>query len=168
MLRLLRAGVDLVPELAEYDLVEAVAGLRPGTPDNAPILGPLPGRPDVLVATGHHRHGIVLTPVTADLVADLVTTGAPDPLLDPFRPDRFAGPGHRPTGAADARGPAVRVRRIADRRPASADGSGPDADGGGPVELMVNGAARSVPGGASVADLVRDVTAAAARAWRSR
>ncbi|MGC5288320.1 glycine oxidase ThiO [Micromonospora sp. DT231] len=89
--RLLRAGVDLLPELAEYDLVEAVAGLRPGTPDNAPILGPLPDRPDVLAATGHHRHGIVLTPVTADLIADLVCTGVPDPLLASFRPDRFAG-----------------------------------------------------------------------------
>ncbi|MEV1331183.1 glycine oxidase ThiO [Micromonospora costi] len=89
VLRLLRAAVELVPELAEYDLVETAAGLRPGTPDNAPILGPLPGRPDVLAATGHHRHGIVLTPVTADLIADLVTTGVPDPLLDPFRPERF-------------------------------------------------------------------------------
>ena len=89
VLRLLRAAVDLLPELAEYDLVEAVAGLRPGTPDNAPILGPLPGRPDVLAATGHHRHGIVLTPVTADLIADLITTGVADPLLAPFTPDRF-------------------------------------------------------------------------------
>nr|WP_204946006.1 glycine oxidase ThiO [Micromonospora luteifusca] len=89
--RLLRAGVDLLPELAEYDLVEAVAGLRPGTPDNAPILGPLPGRPDVLAATGHHRHGVVLTPITADLITDLVLTGVPDPLLAPFLPDRFVG-----------------------------------------------------------------------------
>ncbi|MFG1871425.1 glycine oxidase ThiO [Micromonospora arborensis] len=89
--RLLRAGVDLLPELAEYDLVEAIAGLRPGTPDNAPILGPLPGRPDVLAATGHHRHGIVLTPITADLITDLVRTGVPDPLLAPFLPDRFVG-----------------------------------------------------------------------------
>ncbi|MFJ6165265.1 glycine oxidase ThiO [Micromonospora orduensis] len=96
VLRLLRAGVDLLPELAEYDLVEAVAGLRPGTPDNAPVLGPLPGRPDVLAATGHHRHGIVLTPVTADLIADLVLTGVPDPLLAPFAADRFAGAGGGP------------------------------------------------------------------------
>lgn len=89
--RLLRAGVDLLPELAEYDLVEAIAGLRPGTPDNAPILGPLPDRPDVLAATGHHRHGIVLTPITADLIADLVLGGVPDPMLTPFRADRFGG-----------------------------------------------------------------------------
>ncbi|MGV9215802.1 glycine oxidase ThiO [Micromonospora sp. RB23] len=90
--RLLRAGVDLLPELAEYDLVEAVAGLRPGTPDNAPILGPLPGRPGVLAATGHHRHGIVLAPVTAEVITDLVLTGTPDPLLTGFGADRFADP----------------------------------------------------------------------------
>ncbi|MGC5050031.1 glycine oxidase ThiO [Micromonospora sp. DT48] len=90
VLRLLRAAVDLLPEIAEYDLVETTAGLRPGTPDNAPILGPLPGHPGVLVAAGHHRHGIVLTPVTADLITDLVTGGGgPEPLLAPFRPDRF-------------------------------------------------------------------------------
>jgi glycine oxidase len=107
VLRLLRAGVALLPELTEYDLVETVAGLRPGTPDNAPILGSLPGRSGVLAATGHHRHGIVLTPVTADLIADLVTTGVADPLLAPFTPARFeaadavaAAP--RRSGAADA------------------------------------------------------------------
>ncbi|WFE32175.1 glycine oxidase ThiO [Micromonospora sp. WMMD975] len=89
VLTLLRAAVELVPELTEYELVETVAGQRPGTPDNAPILGALPGRPGVLVATGHHRHGIVLTPVTADLVTDLIVTGEPDPALAPFSPDRF-------------------------------------------------------------------------------
>ncbi|WBB92764.1 glycine oxidase ThiO [Verrucosispora sp. WMMC514] len=93
VLRLLRAAVDLLPEIAEYDLVETLAGLRPGTPDNAPILGPMPGHPDVLVAGGHHRHGIVLTPVTADLITDLITgDGSPHTLLAPFRPDRFADP----------------------------------------------------------------------------
>ena len=66
-----------------------VAGLRPGTPDNAPILGPLPDRPDVLVATGHHRHGIVLAPVTADLIADLVSTAYPTRCSRPSGPDRF-------------------------------------------------------------------------------
>ncbi|MCZ7419098.1 glycine oxidase ThiO [Verrucosispora sp. WMMA2121] len=93
VLRLLRAAVDLLPEIAEYDLVETLAGLRPGTPDNAPILGPMPGHPDVLVAAGHHRHGIVLTPVTADLITDLITgDGSAHALLAPFRPDRFADP----------------------------------------------------------------------------
>ena len=75
-----------MPELAEYDLVEAVAGLRPGTPDNAPLLGPLPDRPDVLVATGHHRTASLLAPVTADLIAELVHGACADPLLAPFAP----------------------------------------------------------------------------------
>ncbi|WSG07815.1 glycine oxidase ThiO [Micromonospora sp. NBC_01739] len=90
VLRLLRAAIDLLPELAEYDLVETIAGLRPGTPDNAPILGPLPDRPQVLAATGHHRHGIVLTPVTADLITGLITGAeADESMLSPFRADRF-------------------------------------------------------------------------------
>jgi glycine oxidase len=81
VLELLRAATDLVPEVGEYELAEACARHRPGTPDNAPVLGPLPGHPGVLVATGHYRHGIVLTPLTADLTADLVAVqlggGAP-------------------------------------------------------------------------------------------
>ncbi|HYN94518.1 MAG TPA: FAD-dependent oxidoreductase, partial [Pilimelia sp.] len=89
VLWLLRAAVDLVPELAEYELVEAVARHRPGTPDNAPVVGPLPGRPGVLVATGHHRHGIVLTPITADAVAALVSGEPPPADLAPFAPARF-------------------------------------------------------------------------------
>ncbi|GAB3140078.1 glycine oxidase ThiO [Micromonospora sonneratiae] len=89
VLRLLRAAADLMPEIAEYELVEAQVGMRPGTPDNAPIIGRLPDRPEVIVATGHYRHGILLTPVTADLVADLLSTGVPDPAMVPFTPDRF-------------------------------------------------------------------------------
>jgi glycine oxidase len=88
VLDLLRAAVDLVPELAEYDLAEAAVGHRPGTPDNAPIVGWLdPGR--VAVATGHFRHGVVLTPVTADGVADLLCTGDLPAVFAPFGPSRF-------------------------------------------------------------------------------
>ncbi|AVT33422.1 glycine oxidase ThiO [Plantactinospora sp. BC1] len=92
VLDLLRAATDVLPELGEYELVEARSGLRPGTPDNAPLLGPLPDRPDVVVAAGHFRHGIVLTPLTADLIADLLATGVPDPALGPLSPARFADP----------------------------------------------------------------------------
>jgi glycine oxidase len=83
---LLRAAIDLVPDLAETELVEAVAGHRPGTPDNAPLLGALDER--TVVAAGHFRNGVLLTPVTADLIADLVRTGRADPLLEPFAPRR--------------------------------------------------------------------------------
>jgi glycine oxidase len=90
VLELLRAATDLVPELAEYELAEACVRHRPGTPDNAPIIGPLwPDRNDVLVATGHHRHGIVLTPLTADVIADAVTGTPPPADLAPFTATRF-------------------------------------------------------------------------------
>ena len=78
----------MVPELAEYALSEARYGFRPGTPDNAPIIGWL--RPGVLVATGHYRNGVLLAPVTADAVADLVTGGGPDAdRVSAFGPGRF-------------------------------------------------------------------------------
>jgi glycine oxidase len=84
---LLRAAIELVPELAELTLTETCVGHRPGTPDNAPLLGRLDDR--VIVAAGHHRNGVLLTPITADLIADLVLTGVADPMLAPFSPRRF-------------------------------------------------------------------------------
>lgn len=85
---LLRAAIELVPDLAECALAETLVGHRPGTPDNAPLLGYL--RDGVLVAAGHFRNGVLLAPVTADLIADLVLNGTTDPLLDDFAPGRFA------------------------------------------------------------------------------
>ncbi|GIF12305.1 glycine oxidase ThiO [Actinoplanes teichomyceticus] len=84
---LLRAALDLVPGLSEFELAEVAAGHRPGTPDNAPLLGRLDDR--VVVASGHHRSGVLLAPVTARLIADLVLTGSADPMLDDFAPGRF-------------------------------------------------------------------------------
>ncbi len=73
---LLREAYRLLPEVAEMELVEAMAGLRPGTPDNLPLIGP--GALDGLVlACGHYRNGILLAPITADAVAGVV---AGDPL----------------------------------------------------------------------------------------
>ncbi|WP_433793340.1 glycine oxidase ThiO [Actinoplanes sp. CA-252034] len=86
---LLRAALDLVPGLAEHELTEVAVGHRPGTPDNAPILGFLDDDRRIVVAAGHFRNGILLTPITARLVADLVLTGSADPILDAFAPGRF-------------------------------------------------------------------------------
>jgi glycine oxidase len=86
---LLDAAAHLLPGVAELELAEARAGLRPGTPDNAPILGPAPGLDGVLVAAGHFRNGILLTPVTADTIADLALTGEAAPVLAPFSAARF-------------------------------------------------------------------------------
>lgn len=88
---LLRDAHALVPGISELGFAEAHAGLRPATPDNAPIIGPVGGDgTGVVVASGHHRNGILLAPVTADAVAALLTTGALPPEAAPFTPDRFA------------------------------------------------------------------------------
>lgn len=92
VLELLRAATDLVPELAEYALVEVDVGHRPGTPDNAPIVGKMASGAlahRVVVATGHYRHGILLAPVTADAVAELAAGGKAPEVLAPFGPGRF-------------------------------------------------------------------------------
>ncbi|AGL14473.1 glycine oxidase ThiO [Actinoplanes sp. N902-109] len=88
VLDLLRSAVDLVPDLAEHELTETVVRHRPATPDNAPLLGRW--HDDVFVAAGHHRNGVLLAPITADLIAGLVADGRSDPLLAAFAPGRFA------------------------------------------------------------------------------
>jgi len=86
---LLREGYRLLPQIAELELLEASAGLRPGTPDNAPLIGR--GRVEgLLVATGHFRNGVLQAPVTADSVAALLAGNAPPVELAPFSPGRFA------------------------------------------------------------------------------
>jgi glycine oxidase len=95
VLDLLAAAVDLIPAVAEYELAETQVGFRPGTPDNAPMIGPW--RPGIIVASGHYRNGITLAPVTADAVADLLTGGGPSAeLVAPFSPHRFAASGGQP------------------------------------------------------------------------
>jgi glycine oxidase len=86
---LLRDAQSVLPELGEAVLDEVCTGLRPGTPDNAPIIGES-GLPGLVYATGHYRNGILLLPVTADGVADLITTGVAPQWLAPFAADRFA------------------------------------------------------------------------------
>lgn len=69
---LLREAYRLLPDVAEMELVDAIAGLRPGTPDNLPLVGP--GAIDGLVlATGHYRNGILLAPLAAETVAELLS-----------------------------------------------------------------------------------------------
>ncbi|MGH2771408.1 MAG: glycine oxidase ThiO, partial [Actinomycetota bacterium] len=87
---LLRAGIEVAPAVRELELVEASAGLRPGTPDNAPLLGPA-GPEGLVIATGHFRHGILLAPVTADAIASLLAKDDVPEEIRPFSPDRFSG-----------------------------------------------------------------------------
>jgi glycine oxidase len=86
---LLRDAIELLPGFSELVIDELTAGLRPSTPDNAPAIGP--GSVEGLLwAAGHHRHGILLAPITAELVAaSLCGESVPD-LAAEFSPSRFA------------------------------------------------------------------------------
>ncbi|MBV2153598.1 glycine oxidase ThiO [Kitasatospora sp. SUK 42] len=86
---LLRDAHELVPGITELPLAETAAGLRPGSPDNAPLLGPT-ALPGLVAATGHYRNGVLLTPVTADLVSEYLATGELPDLAQPFTPIRFS------------------------------------------------------------------------------
>jgi glycine oxidase len=102
---LLRDAREVIPMTAEYALAETNVGWRPGTPDNAPILGgcDLEG---LTLATGHHRNGVLLTPVSADVTAAYVLTGELAEVAAPFTLARFAGaPAPRLRVGQGAQGP---------------------------------------------------------------
>ncbi len=86
--KLRQAALDLVPKLADARILEAWAGLRPGTPDGLPILGATP-TPGYFVATGHFRDGILLAPVTAKVMAQMMTGQSPQIDVSKFSADRF-------------------------------------------------------------------------------
>lgn len=86
--RLREAAIALVPELKNAKILEDWAGLRPGTPDGLPILGPT-ATPGYYAATGHFRDGILLAPITAQLMAQVIERENPDYDLTDFSPARF-------------------------------------------------------------------------------
>jgi len=87
---LLDAVGDLLPATREAGFDEVRVGLRPGTPDDLPVVGRSGSVPHLVYATGHYRNGVLLAPLTARLVADLVLDGRTDPLLEAVTPGRFA------------------------------------------------------------------------------
>jgi glycine oxidase len=88
MQRFHRAALAILPGLKNAKILEDWAGLRPGTPDALPILGAT-DIPGYYVATGHFRDGILLAPISAQLMADVITGGQPGLDLAPFSPARF-------------------------------------------------------------------------------
>jgi glycine oxidase len=88
LLGLLESAWRALPTIEEAPIVETWVGHRPGSRDDAPILDEV--EPGLVVAAGHHRNGILLTPITAELVAELVLTGRADPLLAGFTLARFS------------------------------------------------------------------------------
>lgn len=87
--QIFEAAVALAPALAGAEIVETWAGLRPGTPDQLPIIGPT-DIPGLLIATGHYRNGILLAPVTAKLICDWILEGKTNFNAETFSPLRFA------------------------------------------------------------------------------
>jgi glycine oxidase len=89
---LLREAYRLLPDVAEMELIESMAGLRPGTPDNLPLIGA--GAIDgLLLACGHYRNGILLAPLTGEAMADLIVTGELPDSVAAANPERLAGVG---------------------------------------------------------------------------
>jgi glycine oxidase len=106
--RILDAALELVPGLSNAEIVETWAGLRPGTPDNLPVLGPTDIE-GLLIATGHYRNGILLTPVTAKLLRDWILTGRVLMNTSAFSPMRFsAGNSHTSTAKGASANPDFR------------------------------------------------------------
>ncbi len=86
-LHLLEHAWEVVPAIYELEILSIDVGLRPATRDNAPVIGSL--TPNLLVASGHYRHGILLAPVTANAITELINAGDADPVVARFHPSRF-------------------------------------------------------------------------------
>jgi D-amino-acid dehydrogenase len=89
---IMREALRVMPGLATATLAEVRVGLRPTSPDDSPLLGPLPGITNVFVATGHGANGLLLGPISGKLIADLVSGRPPGLDLHPFSPARFQNP----------------------------------------------------------------------------
>jgi glycine/D-amino acid oxidase-like deaminating enzyme len=91
--RISSIGIRMIPELESHRVVLQTACLRPVTPDGDPILGRVPGKDGLFIATGTAGQGILLAPVIGRAISDLVTTGETDVDISPFGFERFSGQG---------------------------------------------------------------------------
>lgn len=98
VLQLLQDAAEILPSVRETELIEVIARDRPGTPDDLPLLGPVPGAEHLIVSTGYHRHGILLSAWAAARTADLIDhpEAAADEQLSVVRPSRFTLSAHHP------------------------------------------------------------------------
>jgi glycine/D-amino acid oxidase-like deaminating enzyme len=86
---LIEAAAEIVPHSWTAGFTAAKAGLRPATPDEIPVIGPSTVVPNLMYATGHYRNGVLLAPLTAQLVADALLENKVDPILAVTSPKRF-------------------------------------------------------------------------------
>jgi glycine oxidase len=90
---ILNNAVEIAPGISALPVVDSWAGLRPRAVDGLPVLGPCGEIEGLIYATGHYRNGILLAPITGELIAKTVVEGIVPTALAPFRPDRFAAVG---------------------------------------------------------------------------
>jgi len=88
---IIKQTATILPALNQFQVIRTFAGLRPYTPDGLPILGPVQSLDGFIMAAGHEGDGIALSPITGDLMSQLLLGKDPDISLDPFSPDRFNG-----------------------------------------------------------------------------
>jgi glycine/D-amino acid oxidase-like deaminating enzyme len=89
VLDLMEAACELLPHAWTARFVAARAGLRPATPDDLPIIGFSAAVPNLMYACGHYRNGVLLAPLTAQFVADVLLENVVDPMMDLTKPQRF-------------------------------------------------------------------------------
>ena len=87
--KILQNAHEISPAISNLPIVDTWAGLRPRSPDGLPVLGPCVEINGLFYATGHYRNGILLAPVTGELISEAVVEGVTSPLLAPFSPERF-------------------------------------------------------------------------------
>ncbi len=96
IMALLEAAWRALPNIEELAIDEMWTGFRPGSRDDAPILGPVPDIEGLVLATGHHRNGILLAPITAQTISDFILRGTIDERIARFGIDRFSRPEESP------------------------------------------------------------------------
>src|SRR5712692_2467969 len=101
-------AIEIAPTIAGLPLVSSWAGFRPRAADDLPVLGPCAGIKGLIYATGHHRNGILLAPITGELIAETIVEGAASPMIAAFSPNRIGcqkpdREESRRVGIADAR-----------------------------------------------------------------
>jgi glycine oxidase len=89
MIKIKSMAIEIAPSIASFPLVSSWAGFRPRAADGLPVLGPCEGIEGLFYATGHYRNGILLTPITGELIAKAIVEGVTPPLLRAFSPGRF-------------------------------------------------------------------------------
>jgi glycine oxidase len=91
VLDLLHKAYEILPFIYENELLESWANVRPASRDSLPVIGPSEHTDNLLFATGHYRNGILLTPITIQLIADWIRDGEVPSMMEPFLPSRYQG-----------------------------------------------------------------------------